>query len=158
MGRLFFDKNLDTLCEPIPEQEFQDQNFAFDNLFTVPFMIADRGSCSFAKKVKNMEDAGVAVGIVVDNTDENTFLQAFKKLIRVSLKFESLGSVWFSGRCTNYVITTLPPHSHTHCSLTSYCQTPHRSFQAGVQPSRLGPHHHRPQHSRSLHYHLNHLK
>jgi hypothetical protein len=71
MGRLFFDKNLDTLCEPIPEQEFQDQNFAFDNLFTVPFMIADRGSCSFAKKVKNMEDAGVAVGIVVDNTDEN---------------------------------------------------------------------------------------
>lgn len=34
-------------------------------------MIADRGECSFAKKVKNMEDAGVAVGIVVDNTDEN---------------------------------------------------------------------------------------
>ena len=34
-------------------------------------MVADRGSCSFAKKVKNMEDAGVAVGIVVDNTEEN---------------------------------------------------------------------------------------
>ena len=36
-----------------------------------PFMLADRGSCSFVQKVRNMEDAGAAVGIVVDNSDES---------------------------------------------------------------------------------------
>ena len=34
-------------------------------------MIADRGDCSFVQKVRNMEDAGVAVAIVVDNSDED---------------------------------------------------------------------------------------
>jgi len=34
-------------------------------------MLADRGSCSFAEKVRNMEDAGAAVGIVIDNTEED---------------------------------------------------------------------------------------
>jgi len=33
-------------------------------------MIADRGNCSFVTKVRNMEDAGVAVAIIIDNTDE----------------------------------------------------------------------------------------
>lgn len=36
-----------------------------------PFILADRGGCSFVQKVRNMEDAGAAVGIVVDNSDEN---------------------------------------------------------------------------------------
>jgi hypothetical protein len=39
--------------------------------FMTPFMLADRGDCSFVSKVRNMEDAGAAVGIVVDSTDEN---------------------------------------------------------------------------------------
>lgn len=33
-------------------------------------MLADRGECSFVDKVRNMEDAGAAIGIVIDNTDE----------------------------------------------------------------------------------------
>ena len=36
-----------------------------------PIMIADRGSCSFVTKVRNMQELGAAVAIVVDNTDEN---------------------------------------------------------------------------------------
>ena len=36
-----------------------------------PFLLADRGGCSFVDKVRNMEDAGAAVGIVIDNSDEN---------------------------------------------------------------------------------------
>ena len=32
-----------------------------------PFMLADRGKCSFVTKVRNMEDAGAAVGIVIDD-------------------------------------------------------------------------------------------
>ena len=34
-------------------------------------MLADRGGCSFVTKVRNMEEAGAAVGIVVDNSDED---------------------------------------------------------------------------------------
>jgi len=34
-------------------------------------MLADRGGCSFVDKVRNMEDAGAAVGIVVDSSDED---------------------------------------------------------------------------------------
>jgi hypothetical protein len=35
-----------------------------------PFMLADRGDCTFVTKVRNMEEAGAAVGIVVDNSNE----------------------------------------------------------------------------------------
>jgi len=34
-------------------------------------MIADRGNCSFVAKVRHMEDAGVAVAIIIDNTEES---------------------------------------------------------------------------------------
>jgi hypothetical protein len=33
-------------------------------------MVADRGGCTFVQKVRNMEDAGVAVAIIVDNKSE----------------------------------------------------------------------------------------
>lgn len=36
-----------------------------------PFVLADRGGCSFVTKVRNMEDAGGAVGIVIDSSDED---------------------------------------------------------------------------------------
>jgi hypothetical protein len=36
-----------------------------------PFMIADRGMCSFTTKIRHMEDHGAAVGIVVDNSEED---------------------------------------------------------------------------------------
>jgi hypothetical protein len=32
-------------------------------------MVAARGGCSFVSKVRNMEDVGVAVGIVIDNDE-----------------------------------------------------------------------------------------
>jgi hypothetical protein len=34
-------------------------------------MIADRGNCSFVTKVRHMEDAGVAVAIIIDNQEES---------------------------------------------------------------------------------------
>ncbi len=73
MGRLFFDPNLDTLSDVIPEQEFiyQTAEYGVDDTFMPPFMIADRGGCPFVQKVRNMEEAGVAMGIVVDNSDED---------------------------------------------------------------------------------------
>lgn len=36
-----------------------------------PFMLADRGGCSFVSKVRNMEESGAAVGIVVDSSSED---------------------------------------------------------------------------------------
>jgi hypothetical protein len=37
-----------------------------------PFMIARRGGgCSFVKKIRNMENIGISVGIIVDDTDED---------------------------------------------------------------------------------------
>jgi len=42
-----------------------------NEVFMTPFMIAERGGCSFADKVRNMEDAGAAIGIVIDNSNED---------------------------------------------------------------------------------------
>jgi hypothetical protein len=36
-----------------------------------PFYIAERGDCSFVKKVSNMENIGVSVAIIIDNTQED---------------------------------------------------------------------------------------
>jgi len=36
-----------------------------------PFWIAERGGCSFVKKVRNLENIGVAVVIIVDATEED---------------------------------------------------------------------------------------
>lgn len=39
-------------------------------LFMTPLILADRGNCHFVQKVRNMEEAGAGVAIVVDNSDE----------------------------------------------------------------------------------------
>ncbi len=36
----------------------------------VPFFIVERGTCSFVKKVRNLESIGVAVVIIVDDSNE----------------------------------------------------------------------------------------
>lgn len=36
-----------------------------------PFIIAERGGCSFVKKVRNMENIGAAVAIIVDDNEED---------------------------------------------------------------------------------------
>lgn len=41
-----------------------------------PFGVAERGGgCSFITKVRNMEEAGAAVGIIIDNREEDIDLQ-----------------------------------------------------------------------------------
>ena len=36
-----------------------------------PFYLAERGECSFVKKVRNMENIGVAVAIIYDDSEED---------------------------------------------------------------------------------------
>ena len=73
MGKVYFDPNLDTVCDTIPDQEFKTRTEDLDDDYTYlpPFMVADRGDCSFVKKVRIMEEAGVALAIIVDNTNED---------------------------------------------------------------------------------------
>lgn len=37
----------------------------------VPFLIADRGECSFVEKVRNIEEAGAAMAIIIDNNKDD---------------------------------------------------------------------------------------
>lgn len=36
-----------------------------------PFFVAYRGGCSFVKKVRNMEQIGVAVAVIIDDSTDN---------------------------------------------------------------------------------------
>ena len=36
-----------------------------------PFVIAERGECSFVKKVRNIENLGAAVAIIYDDKEED---------------------------------------------------------------------------------------
>lgn len=37
----------------------------------VPFMLANRGDCTFVEKVRNIEEAGAGLAIIVDNKEED---------------------------------------------------------------------------------------
>jgi len=37
----------------------------------VPFMLANRGDCTFVEKVRNIEEAGAGLAIIIDNKDED---------------------------------------------------------------------------------------
>lgn len=53
-------------------QEYGEQNFTKDADGDItPFYLVERGSCSFVKKIRNMQSAGVAVGIIYDDTNED---------------------------------------------------------------------------------------
>ena len=82
-GHLYYDPNHDDFCEDditdediaqSNELEAEIQDFVTEESgeLPYPFMVAARGGCSFVTKVRNMEDNGVAVGIVIDNTDKET--------------------------------------------------------------------------------------
>jgi len=80
VGHLYYDPAADTFCEPIEdsdilgsnEVEALEEDYEMEDRtgkLSTPFMIAERGGCSFVTKVRNMEDVGVAVGIVIDETE-----------------------------------------------------------------------------------------
>lgn len=57
-------------CDPLKKEEFDQLNTKIAT--NIPkFILADRGDCTFVQKVRNMEDAGASLGIVIDNSDED---------------------------------------------------------------------------------------
>jgi hypothetical protein len=68
IGRLYFDTRNVFGCNEYKEGKFEVDT---DGDIT-PFMIARRGGgCSFVKKIRNMENIGISVGIIVDDTAED---------------------------------------------------------------------------------------
>lgn len=67
IGRLYYNPNDTKACNELPEVPF---TLDADGDIT-PFFIAERGECSFVKKVRNMENIGVAVAIIIDDSDED---------------------------------------------------------------------------------------
>lgn len=65
MGKIHYDANDQFACEEFPDTELERTNDV------TPFFLAERGDCSFVQKVRNMENIGVAVGIIIDNTQED---------------------------------------------------------------------------------------
>jgi len=66
MGTLHFFPDYEYACEDINEKTIS-LNRTED---VTPFMIVRRGDCSFVQKVRNMENVGVAVAIIIDNRPE----------------------------------------------------------------------------------------
>ena len=67
IGSIAYDKNNMDLCNPYNQTlDNGDKQSGMSK-----FIIARRGKCMFTEKVRHMEDAGAAVGILVDNTNEN---------------------------------------------------------------------------------------
>ena len=64
MGKIHYDPDDPNACKEFPDEIF---NRTED---VSPFFLANRGTCSFVQKVRNMENAGVAVSIIIDNRNE----------------------------------------------------------------------------------------
>ena len=64
MGKFHYDPEDELVCNELTEESFNRTVSAGD---LSPFYMARRGECSFVQKVRNMENIGIAVGIVVDN-------------------------------------------------------------------------------------------
>lgn len=69
MGKLHFHSNNKNACD---EFDLEDQQEIERSADISPIFIAKRGECSFVQKVRNMENIGVAVGIIIDDKYENT--------------------------------------------------------------------------------------
>jgi hypothetical protein len=68
MGKIHYDADNERACK---EFALEDKNELERNKDITPFFLAWRGECSFVQKVRNMENIGVAVGIVIDDYAES---------------------------------------------------------------------------------------
>lgn len=66
IGRLYYNEVESNACNELPETTF---TIDYDGDIT-PFYLASRGECSFVKKIRNMENIGVSVGIIINDTPD----------------------------------------------------------------------------------------
>ena len=65
MGHVHYNETDSTVCDEIDTELDRREDIS-------PFFLARRGSCSFVQKVRNMENIGAAVAIIIDNRYEMT--------------------------------------------------------------------------------------
>ena len=65
IGKLHFDQEDPDACHEFTNPAVVDKSSDIS-----PFYMSKRGGCSFVQKVRNMENIGVAVAIIIDNNLE----------------------------------------------------------------------------------------
>jgi hypothetical protein len=92
-GKLIFDTKYEKACDEFPhdyfykeqvikrakdegdisDEEFDEklENGEMAHLDYTPFYLADRGDCTFVEKVRNIEESGAGLAIIVDNKKED---------------------------------------------------------------------------------------
>jgi len=58
------------MCEPLKQSEL-DKIHHGKEVTSATFILVERGGCSFTTKVRNVEDAGASLAIIIDNKDED---------------------------------------------------------------------------------------
>jgi len=70
-GKLYYDPSnieSDYACKPIKTISIDETDASY-----VPVIMVDRGNCSFVTKVRNVQNIGGQVALIVNNKDENDF-------------------------------------------------------------------------------------
>lgn len=92
-GKIIFDEKFENACDEFPHNYFYKEkvierqknessmdDVEFDrkvdegqmaHLDYVPFYLANRGNCTFVEKVRNIEEAGAGLAIIIDNKPED---------------------------------------------------------------------------------------
>ena len=68
IGRIYYDTENSNGCEPFGEFDFSGD--PDDDKHPTPIILVDRGTCTFVKKVRNIEHAGGRLGIVINNQND----------------------------------------------------------------------------------------
>jgi len=58
------------MCQPLEQSEL-DKIHHGKEVTSATFILVERGGCPFTTKVRNVEEAGASLAIIIDNKDEN---------------------------------------------------------------------------------------
>ena len=58
------------MCKPLKQSEL-DKIHHGKEVTSATFILAERGGCSFTTKVRNVEEAGASLAVIIDNKDED---------------------------------------------------------------------------------------
>lgn len=72
MGTLYYPDENKNGCRNFSENDFKSKVLFNESAFMNPMVMVDRGGCSFLTKVRNVEEYGAKLAIVVDNREEHT--------------------------------------------------------------------------------------
>lgn len=67
MGRLHYPDSNQNGCNPFSVDDFRSDIMFDEESDMTPIVMVDRGECSFVVKVRNIENMGVKMAIIVDN-------------------------------------------------------------------------------------------